>query len=147
MSKSFAAQVGKWASQSEKRITAVRNASIDALAAEMVKTKGQGGRLPFDTGNLALSILASKSGMPSVKDGKFSGGNVGAVTATLQPSETVWIGYQASYARRMNYGFVGADSLGRNYNQSGNYFLEHAIKQWPAIVAKTASKLQKESGG
>ena len=50
MTDSFSAAVGAWASQSEARITAVRNRSIEMLGEEMAKTKPQGGRVPFLTG-------------------------------------------------------------------------------------------------
>lgn len=139
---SFADQIGAWASQAEARVNAVRNRSIEILAAEMTKTRAQGGRVPFLTGNLARSILASTQGMPDQSEGPFPGSNVGLVTATLTADQPIWIGYQAVYARRMNYGFVGADSLGRVYNQSGYHFVEGAIAEWGNIVARAAKELQ-----
>lgn len=142
MASSFAAQVGAWASQSEARITAVRNTAIDMLAAEMSNTIPNGGRVPFVTGNLARSILASTQGMPKTAEGPFSGSNVGLVTATLAADQPVWLGFQAGYAKRTNFGFVGADSLGRVYNQSGYHFVEAAIAEWGNIVAKAAKELQ-----
>jgi hypothetical protein len=84
--------------------------------------------------------------MPTTAAGPFSGSNVGAVTATLQSDQAIWIGYQAAYARRMNYGFVGADSLGRVYNQAGNYFVEGAILQWRSFVAESIREIQMAAG-
>ena len=63
--------------------------------------------------------------------------------ANIKPGDTVYIGYQAKYSRRLNYGFVGTDSLGRTYNQSGYGFAEAAAAQWPAIVARQAAKMGK----
>ncbi len=80
--------------------------------------------------------------MPKISTGTSFGGNVGAVTATLRIDQAVWIGYQAGYARRQNYGFVGADSLGRDYNQSGSYFVEGAIANWQQIVVRAAKEMQ-----
>ena len=90
------------------------------------------------------SLLASTSAMPSTggPDAKYSGQDVGLVTAGLQLDQTVWLGYQAIYARRLNYGFVGQDSLGRNYNQAGAHFVEGAIAEWPSIVASAISKIK-----
>lgn len=139
---SFGSIVGDWCRAAPDRLAAVRNTSIDRLSEEMARTREQGGRVPFDTGNLAKSLLASTSGMPTTSTAKFSGGNVGAVTATLRIDQPIWLGYQARYARRMNYGFVGADSMGRVYNQAGNYFVEGAILQWPGIVRQVARELQ-----
>lgn len=142
MAESFAAAVGKWASQSEARITAVRNRSIEMLGEEMAKTKPQGGRVPFLTGYLARSILASTQGMPKTAEGPFPGSNIGLITATLAAGQPLWIGYTANYSRRQNYGFVGADSLGRVYNTPGNYFVEGAIAEWGNIVDRAAKELQ-----
>ncbi len=142
MTKSFAATVGEWAAASEARTRAVYRRSVELLAEDMTKTKAQGGRVPFLTGNLARSLLASTAGMPQTSEKRATGSNVGAVTATLELTQSVWLGYQAVYARRMNYGFVGADSLGRVYNQPGNHFVEGAIANWQKIVAQAAKELQ-----
>lgn len=142
----FGAMVEGWCRGIPERIEAVRNTAIDKLADEMARTRGQGGRVPFDTGNLARSIQASTSEMPKTAEGPFPGGSIGAVTATLSSDQDIWIGYQAAYARRMNYGFVGADSLGRVYNQAGNYFVEGAILQWRSLVAESIREIQMAAG-
>lgn len=143
----FSATVTEWARQSEARLKATRNRAIELLADDMTKTKGQGGRVPFDTGNLARSLLASTGGMPETSRSAAEGSDVGLVTAKLALSQAIWLGYQAEYARRMNYGFVGADSLGRVYNQAGNYFVEGAIAQWPQFVDQAARELQSSVEG
>lgn len=140
---SFAKKVGSWAAQSKERMTAVRRRSVELLAEEMTNTVPNGGRVPFQTGNLARSLLASTGGIPSASDKLSTGSNVGAVTATLELDQPVWLGYQANYARRMNYGFVGADSKGRVYNQSGYHFVEGAIDAWPQLIDKAVSELKK----
>lgn len=142
MAKSFSAAVSAWARKTPQRITAVRRRAIEMLGEEMARTKPEGGRVPVDTGNLSRSLLASTSGMPKTAKGPFSGSNIGIITATLRADQPLWIGYQAEYARRMNSGFVGADSLGRVYNQPGNYFAEGAAQQWPDFVRKAAAEIQ-----
>lgn len=127
--------IAQWAKQTQERIEAVQKRSIEMLAEEMIRTKPNGGRLPVDTGNLARSQLASQTAMPKTSEGPFNGSNVGAVVATMDVKKPIYISWQTRYARRQNYGFVGADSLGRVYNTAGNYFLEGAIAQWPQIVA------------
>lgn len=134
--------IGEWARQTKERIEAVQKRSIELLAEEMIRTKANGGRLPVDTGNLARSQLASQVAMPKTSEGPFNGSNVGAVVATMDVTKPIYIGWQAVYSRRMNYGFVGADSLGRVYNQAGNYFLEGAIAQWPQLVAAAVADVK-----
>lgn len=138
----FSAQVDAWVAQTKERQTAVYRRSVELLAEDMAKTKPQGGRVPFLTGNLARSLLASVSGMPSISGGNFRGSNVGAVTATLEYGQAVWLGYQAAYARRRNYGFVGKDSLGRSYDESGDHFVEGAIENWQAIVDQAVKEIK-----
>ncbi|EJU14119.1 hypothetical protein LH128_05153, partial [Sphingomonas sp. LH128] len=82
--------------------------------------------------------------------GSFSAG-IGAI----KPGETVYIGWTAAYARRMNFGYVGTDSAGRYYgsaqavittgysNRSGYGFAEAAAAKWPAILAEQVAKLRK----
>ena len=137
--------IGEWAKQTQERIEAVHKRSVELLAEEMIRTKPNGGRLPVDTGNLARSQLASQTAMPKTSEGQFNGSNVGAVVATMDVTKPIYIGWQAVYSRRMNYGFVGADRLGRVYNQSGNYFLEGAIAQWPQLVAAAVADVKANS--
>lgn len=142
MSTSFAKQVGAWAAKTEARTQAVYRRSVELLAEDMSTTKAQGGRVPFQTGNLARSLTASTTGMPKTSASFTVGGNIGAIAATLRLDQPVWLGYQAIYARRQNYGYVGADSRGRVYNQQGHYFVEAAIANWQQIVAQAAAELQ-----
>ena len=137
--------IGEWAKQTQERIEAVHKRSVELLAEEMIRTKPNGGRLPVDTGNLARSQLASQTAMPKTSEGPFNGTNVGAVVATMDVTKPIYIGWQAVYSRRMNYGFVGADSLGRVYNQAGSYFLEGAIAQWPQLVAAAVADVKANS--
>src|SRR5574344_1926165 len=134
----FSDQLSAWAKATEKRTEAVYRRSVELLAEEMTRTKANGGRVPLDTGNLYRSLLASKQAMPRTAAGPFPGFDIGAITASLKMSEPVWLGYQAVYAARRNFGYVGTDSLGRRYNESGDHFVEGAIAQWPQIVAKAA---------
>lgn len=139
----FSDQLTAWAKATEKRTEAVYRRSVELLAEEMTRTKANGGRVPVDTGALYKSLLASKQAMPRTAAGPFPGFDIGTVTASLKMSEPVFIGWTANYSRRRNYGFVGADKLGRVYNESGDYFLEGAIAQWPAIVQQASREIQK----
>lgn len=125
----FAATIDKWTAETKSRMDAVYGRSVELLGNEMRRTIPQGGRVPFDTGTLARSLLASKNGMPG-----GDGQPVGLVAASLKATENCWLGYTVGYARRQNYGLIGPDSLGRVYNQQGHYFVENAIGEWQNIV-------------
>ncbi len=138
----FADQLTEWGKQTEARMEAIYRRSVKLLADEMATTKPQGGRVPFESGNLARSLVASTQGMPKTSTTPTAGATVGVVIATLKLNQPIWLGYQAIYARRQNYGFVGADVLGRVFNQAGSHFLEGAIDAWPQIVAQAAKEIQ-----
>jgi len=139
---------GQWARETKERLLAVFRASGQELANEMTRTRANGGNVPVKTGNLARSLLAQKGapprqGAPGVR---FAGFDIGPVLLSLQPGDTLFLGYQANYARRMNYGFVGQDSLGRTYNQAGFGFVERAAAKWPQIVTRVVIDMRVNGG-
>ena len=139
---SFAETIGKWASKTPRRIEAVHKRALEKLAMEMTRTVAEGGSIPVVTGNLYRSLVASTSGMPTTSDQPSAGSNVNSVIAVLAINQPVWFGYTAAYARRINSGLVGSDSLGRVYNQSGRHFVERAIALWPQIVRESADEVK-----
>lgn len=142
MAKSFSAAIGDWASSTPRRIEAVHKRSLEKLALELTRTVAEGGNVPFDTGNLYRSLVASTAGLPPTSNERASGSNATAVIATLSTSQPIYFGYTAAYARRQEFGFVGNDALGRTYNQSGSHFVSRAIALWPQIVDESAKEVR-----
>ncbi|MHA0335827.1 hypothetical protein [Sphingomonas aquatilis] len=131
----------KWAGSSTAALTALLRLSVQALANEMAKTIPNGGNVPVKTGNLARSVVIDNK-PPQVIDVLAKQQDFSLGLANIKPGDTIYIGYQAKYARRLNYGFAGTDTLGRTYNQSGYGFVEAAAAKWPAIVAEQGAKLR-----
>ena len=51
--------------------------------------------------------------------------------------------YQAPYARRLEYGFTGYDSLGRGpFNQAGYFWIEKTGARWRSILRAAATRLR-----
>lgn len=146
---SWAEMVGAECDQAEEIMLRTWRGSIDMLAEEMTTSRPNGGRLPWKTGNMARSLLASTASMPKTggPDEKYAGGSVGPVTAQLDLGDSVWLGFQANYARRMNSGFVGTDAAGRTYNQEGAHFVEAAVDAWPTIVELVAEDVKRAVRG
>lgn len=137
----------QWADVQQDNILAVFQRALVLLGQELIRTKGDGGNLPKVTGNLARSLLAKIGEGIAISDAKdFAGTDVGIIAATAVLGDTVSLGFQAAYAKRMNFGFVGPDSLGRVYNQSGNHFVERAINLWPSIVDQAIQEVKNASG-
>lgn len=150
MAGKFTAGMTKWAKKSQDRVEAVFKMASQDLANEVRVPKGAGGNMPVDTGNLRRSLMASTSAMPSVKDGKFDQDNDGQISLVIDNAhlgDTIYLGFQAAYARRMEYGFVGKDALGRTYNQQGNGFVRLAAQRWPAIVRAAAKSIEAKVEG
>lgn len=148
---SFAATIGEWGRAELDRAETIFQASAQTVANEVRKAVSDGGKMPVDTGNLRRSLMASTTAMPAVKEGKeeFTDSGIEMVIAGAELGSTVYLGFQAAYAPRMNYGFVGTDSLGRVYNQAGFGFVDAVAQRWPQIVAEEEAGVRSrfEGGG
>ncbi|MBX5063319.1 hypothetical protein [Rhizobium lentis] len=141
---SFAAQVGEWASAELDRAEAVFQTAAQTVANEVRTAVAEGGRMPVKTGNLRRSLMASTSTMPTIKEGKetFTDTGVELVIAGAELGGSIFLGFQAAYAARMNYGFAGTDALGRTYNQNGFGFVDAVAQRWPQIVAEAEATVR-----
>lgn len=137
----------KWAKDQQDNLLRVFQRALVLLGRELIRTRDDGGALPKVTGNLARSLLAQIGQRVTVSDATdFAGTDVGVIAVQAMLGDEVFFGYQAAYAKRQNYGFVGADSLGRQYNQAGNNFVERAINMWPQIVDQAVREVRAGGG-
>jgi hypothetical protein len=133
----------KWSQEQSENLVRVFHRALVLLGRELIRTRTDGGALPKLTGNLARSLLAQIGQQVQITDAtSFAGTDVGVIAAQAVLGDTVYFGYQAKYARRQNYGFVGQDSLGRTYNQGGNHFVERAVAMWPQIVDQAVREVK-----
>ena len=139
------ATLDQWTKKTEKRIDAVLKDSTQTLIRTAQTSDDKGGRMPVITNNLRNSLQSSIAGGASgegeeshimVAD-SMKGGDLATFT---------WGNSESPYARRVNNGFTGADSLGRNYSQVGAHFVEGAVDQWPAIVRASIAKAKARVG-
>lgn len=140
----FAAAISDWARETEGALEQVFHEAAQTVANEVRTPVADGGRMPVDLGNLRRSLMASTSDMPSVKPDQttFTDSGLELVIAGAELGSTVYLGFQAAYAARMNYGFVGEDSLGRVYNQAGFGFVDAVAQRWPQIVTAAEAKVR-----
>lgn len=128
-SSKFGKQVQAIAEKVKQRNLAIFRTSAQRVMEIASVPEAQGGRMPVDTGFLVNSVLASTNGMPG-----SAGQPVALVLLQVQLGGSVYVGWTAAYAMRMEYGFMGQDSLGREYAQVGKAFLRGAVQQWTNIV-------------
>ncbi len=84
--------------------------------------------VPVDTGALRDSIHIEE-----IADGPFY---YEVSVHPAEPSGNKW-GFDPAYARRIEYGFVGQDSLGRNYNQPAQPYMRPAWDSQKLAVEQT----------
>lgn len=130
---SFAEQVKQFQIDAMRMVLAVFQTSAQFIAEGIVDNT------PVDTGFLRNSFIVSLQPLPPITSTIGSPTNpalANAAIAYAQLPDTIYMGFTASYAMRMEYGFEGADSLGRVYNQSGRFFVRNQVQRWPEYVTK-----------
>ncbi|OJF97579.1 hypothetical protein [Pararhizobium antarcticum] len=143
---SFAASVSGFAEKVPEAIEAVRNLSAQDVVREMQTIKRDGGLLPYDTGFLWGSLMASTTAMPSINpnarpvDGQvysFDFGPVEAVILGASLEDDLFFGYTAAYAGHQEYGANGRAPAG---------FVRSAVQNWDVHVSRNAEKVKKAFG-
>ena len=99
-----------------------------------------------DTGRLRGSISTnwSGSGKPRGQTKSPAKADDGVGQPIGEPGMNVAVGSNVKYARRIEHGFVGKDSLGRNYNQKGQPYLFPAYFMHEGEAIKRIGKIFKK---
>lgn len=137
MADKFEAQVSEWARQTEARLTATFRDAAQRVANETRQPVGAGGNMPVVTGNLRRSLAVSTVEMPQPRGGneRFEtdpGQNITLTIARAQLGQTVYLGFQAIYAR---------------YQENRYGFVRLTAQHWPQIVREAAEAMKSRSGG
>jgi len=130
-------QLTKWAEGFDHIMDALARQTCQEISEGVVRDT------PVDTGFLSTSWQPS-IGQPLAGEG--NGGTsmqVSAIAASVVAGDIYWMTNNAAYARRIEYGFVGTDSLGRTYNQKGRFFVRKNIRRARYIVEKLVGELSK----
>lgn len=114
----FEADISKWCDAAETDL----DRFVIALGQRLVYEVQI--RTPVMTGNLRASIRI-----------------VGDVDQAIETGCIV-IGTNVEYARRIEYGFVGRDTLGRAYNQKGVGMFAQVINDVDAIAGEVLSEIR-----
>lgn len=135
--KTFAAQLQDFADLTRLDIVDVFQGSVQDVLDVMDTPEAKGGRMPVATGTLRNSQV---SGL----NGSFDTQGAGAFALTVDGmdiGDTAQFGYTVEYAPRQEFGFVGRDTLGREYNQTGKHFMGSAAALFPQFAAERAARL------
>lgn len=148
-SRGFIQAVNKWTRETEQRSEeAFQNGALDFYDALARET-------PVLTGNLRNSLVAHVGGVTQTvtgpgntsSDSTFRGGAEQSIANIMgaKIGDKISYVYHATYARRLNLGFVGFDSLGRFYNQAGRFWIERVGSQYRSIMRAAATRLRMAS--
>lgn len=130
----FVSQVKSFHEDVMKLILAVFQTSVQFMAEDIVKTS------PFEFGFLRNSFHITPNALPSIGNGGIGLEGISGAVAGIKLTDTVYLSFTAEYAMRLEYGFEGADSLGRLYNQSGRFWVRGAAQNWNAYVEQAFRK-------
>jgi hypothetical protein len=149
--KSFSAQIGEITDKIAKNMDLIAKDAIQTTFHAMTEVQPSVedtggtfavGKVPVKTGYLVGTAFCAVNGEQT------AAGNVGSKTppdfsmgvAGMRVGDVVVGAFTAPYARRIEYGFSGTDSLGRTYNQAGRFFVRQAAQGWEANVKAAARK-------
>lgn len=137
----FASQVDEWVQQTEKRINAVFRMSTQRIIQVMQED------VPYRDGFLRASLVVLVNKPPPVADKKAEGASTAWNIAEVQLAiagavngDRIVSAYTMEYARRLEYGFTGTDSLGRSYRQAPRGWVRKASSRWKEIVAEVTEE-------
>lgn len=137
----FTATVNDWVKQTTERQLAVFKQSTQTLVSKMQQ------RIPVDTGYARSSIVASLDAMPEINPGSrgvkgaaysYDGSDVVVTIAGATISDTIYVGYTASYVQYLEYG---------HSNQAPTGFVGISAMEWPKIVEQVSAELKNRTMG
>lgn len=145
-SRGFVQAVNKWTLATEQRSNeAFRNGALDFYD-ELSKAT------PVLAGNLRNSLVATVNGNTSSvtgpgnssSDSTFRSGAETSIANIMNAKigDKISYMYNATYFRRLNYGFTGFDSLGRYYNQAGRFWVQTVGARYRSIMRAAATRLR-----
>lgn len=140
-SRGFLRAVNKWTLETEERSNDAFREGVKDFYDEMWR------ETPVDTGNLRNSLKATKDGVEPSQSPTGPGYANSAIPESYSAIDSLVIGerislvYSATYARRLNLGFTGFDSLGRYYSQPGRFWIEAVGSRYRSIMRAAATRL------
>ena len=132
----FRAALGKWADKVGEQ--------ADGLARQVCQEMGYRVVLatPVDTGFLRgmwQPTIGDVASFAPKAVNMAAGPDVSLVCAGIKAGDVFNMANGTAYARRLEYGFVGKDSLGRTYNQVGRYYVRDTVAKFREVVDEAAA--------
>jgi hypothetical protein len=141
--KSFTAQIDDIVKAVNGDIEYVMRQSIsDVLVGAQTTQIGiTQGATSFVEGKIPVGLTAELVNSLTVDGAKGSEAYVVAI-ANMEPGDQQKFAWTAPHARRMEMGFTGIDSLGRQYSVPGRFFVLRNAEMFESHVNKRASEVR-----
>jgi hypothetical protein len=140
----FEDDMQRWANLQEQQLLALARQSTQEIYTR-ISTNTRIGVTRFLSASWQPSFGAPAPGPRTLEQAgsvdAMDTADVGIMLSRLTLGQTFYATNNAAYALRIEYGFVGLDSLGRYYNQKGDYNVTTHVAMWPMIVEQTAREL------
>lgn len=143
----FSSQIDEWVNQTEKRINAVFRLSTQYVIGFMQES------VPVQDGFLRASLVVLVNQDPPKADktaedgmGPYTDAYMKMALAGAVAGDRIVASYTMVYARRLEYGFNGTDSLGRTYNQPPRGWTRAAAARWNEAVQQATKEAIARSG-
>lgn len=145
MSRSFTAQLDDIIDLTVEGMTYVMRQSIsDVLVGAQTTQIGiTQGADSFVEGAIPVGLTAELVNSLSVDGGGTSKDAYVVKIAGMEIGDSMDFAWTAPYARRINSGFTGQDSLGRTYNVPGRFFVDKNAARFPEHVKKRAREVRR----
>lgn len=140
-SRAFRANLSEWVKKVGNQADALARQVCQETSERVVENT------PVDTGFLRgswqpmIGKEALTGVVPAATGGAYPPPDVSLICAGIKAGDVYTMLNGAAYAKRLEYGFEGPDSLGRVYHQAGRYYVRDVVVNFDAIVAGEAAKL------
>jgi hypothetical protein len=136
----FKLDIAAWADKAKGRLREFAVEAIQDINEEVVRAT------PVKTGFLRGSWWASLNASvvnagPADPSGASASSRMNASLIGLQLGDVYRANNGAAYAMRIEFGFVGTDSLGRKYNQQPRAFVRGTLDRAPMIAQAAAARV------
>lgn len=139
----FALELEKFVRGSQSKLDAFCSLFVQNLNNEIVRAT------PVDLGWLRASWHASLDAPPSAGEagaadasGAQTIARLNLVASQMRAGRTYYLRNGAVYAMRVEFGFVGTDSLGRYYAQAPRAFVRRTMERADAIARATVAEME-----
>ena len=129
----FSSDVSQWCDQATDRASALFCTIVaDAVARVQELT-------PVDTGFLRSNWTVVKPGDAEPVAGRVPNPQNAIIQSEV--GDVLMIVNPTVYARRIEFGYTGEDSLGRYFNQPGRHMMQQTISEMPQIAQRALARV------